>query len=142
MWLRTPENVCSSSYAARCVWAGSAAAMPAENNAPTSMGRRARLVERGEMLLGNADLAFIATRRESGELRERGACSIGLAQLLKHEPQVKLWAGITGVRGDGLSQNRRCGIHLSRVREGLSEGQQQQCVVGIGIHCVATRRDC
>src|SRR5206468_13130010 len=107
MWLRTPEKVCSSSYAARdCAAAGPGALAI---RAAVASAPRAALLQRREMLLGDRDLAVIPARSKRGELRKCGSRVVLPAQLLEHQTETERWAGIAGVRPICLPP-RRYGI--------------------------------
>src|SRR5438105_13179817 len=98
-------------------------------------------MERRKMRLGNANLAFIAARRERSELCERGACLIALSELFRNDPKIELRTRIAGIRGRSLPQNEGGRVELARIGEGFAEVEQQRGVIGIGVHGVAARRD-
>src|SRR6266542_3005369 len=94
MWFRTPEKVCSSSYAARvCAAAGHGALAI---RAAVARAPSAALLQRREQLLGDRVLAIIPARSKRGELRKGAPRVVLLPHLLKHDPEAEGRTQISG----------------------------------------------
>src|SRR6266540_3857384 len=139
MWFRTPEKVCSSSYAAR-VCAAAAPGALASRVAVASVPRTA-LLQRREMLLGDRDLAIIPARSKRGELRKGGPRVVLLPHLLKHDAEVEGRTRISGVNARRLAQCLDGFLRLAGHRQRLPQVEEQRFVVMIGVHGVLSRLD-
>src|SRR5205809_1935628 len=106
MWFRTPEKVCSSSYAARdCAAAGPGALAI---RAAVASAPRAALLQRREMLLGDRDLAIIPALR-------RGAIAAALPVVAsRRQARVRTGPPARWRCNDPVSRG------LRRARPGLS----------------------
>src|SRR2546427_7937106 len=102
MWFRTPEKVCSSSYAAR-VCAAAAHGAPAIRTAVAS-APSATLLQRREMLLGDRDLSIIPARSKRSELRKGDSRVVLLPHLLEHDAKIERGTRISGVDARRLAQ--------------------------------------
>src|SRR6267142_994940 len=87
MWFRTPEKVCSSSYAARVCAAADAGALAIRTAVASAPS--AALLQRREMLFGDRDLSIIPARSKSSELRKGGSRVVLLPHLLEHDAEIE-----------------------------------------------------
>src|SRR6185436_8160351 len=119
MWFRTPEKVCSSSYALRAVCAP-AARGPASANVAALATAAMTLLECRKMLFGNRGLSFISARGESDVLSESGFRIVLPALLLQQQTQKEVRTRVARVGRGRLTQRRDGLVDLSGSDEGLS----------------------
>src|SRR5258705_13682527 len=81
MWFNTPENVCSSSYAARCC-------ARAAVGAAHSTTRTTTLAQRSQPLFRILDLTRVPARRKRDETIERRTRFLLLVELLLHDAEI------------------------------------------------------
>src|ERR1041385_6798073 len=95
MCLRTPEKVCSSSYAERdCE--DSVLAVVVRRTTTTPAITPADLLQTRDMVPGQGDLSVITARGEGRELREGGTCVGLLTHLLEDHAKIEQRSRVAG----------------------------------------------
>src|SRR5882672_3808062 len=140
MWFRTPENAWSSSYADRC-WAATWPGTTGGSSTAPATRMPSRLLQRGEMLLGDRDLSVITARGKSDETAERSARFVLVPQLFEHEAEVEVCTHVARIHLDGAAQRLEGLLEAAKVRQGLAEVEQQRWIVRVGVDGVPARED-